>query len=53
MGRKTIAISVDEEIYNRYKRYCQENSLILSRKIETFMKEELKKLDYHTDKNDE
>lgn len=43
MGRKTVALSLDEEIYNRYKEYCEEHSIILSRKVEKFMEEELKK----------
>lgn len=41
MGRKTIALSLDEDTYNEYKNYCEKNSLILSRKIDQFMKEEL------------
>ena len=42
MGRKTVALSLDEEVYASYKQFCEENSIILSRKVETFMKEELK-----------
>jgi len=34
MARKTISLSID----------CEENSLILSRKVETFMKEELEEV---------
>jgi len=45
MGRKTVALSVDEEIYNSYKKFCEQNSMILSRKIDQFMKDELKKED--------
>jgi hypothetical protein len=41
MGRKTVALSLDEDIYEEYKKYCKENSIILSRKVETFMKKEL------------
>ena len=44
MGRKTVALSVDASIYDAYKKYCQENSLVLSRKFEAFMKKELKVL---------
>ena len=43
MGRKTVALSLDEEVYDSYKQYCEDNSIILSRKVETFMKDELKK----------
>jgi len=42
MGRKTVALSLDEEVYDSYKKFCEDNSIILSRKVETFMKVELK-----------
>lgn len=41
MGRKTVALSVDEEIYKNYQKYCQENHMILSRKVEALMKKDL------------
>lgn len=44
MGRKTVALSLDEEIYEQYKRICKENFIILSRKVESFMKEEIKRI---------
>ena len=43
MGRKTVALSLDEKIYESYKKFCEENSTILSRKVEKFMEDELKK----------
>jgi len=43
MGRKTVALSLDEEIYEKYKEHCGEHSMILSRKVEKFMEEELKR----------
>lgn len=42
MGRKTVALNLDEEIYNKYKKHCEENSIVLSRKVDKFMEEELK-----------
>ncbi len=45
MGRKTVALSLDEEVYEKYKRYCEERHIILSRKVEDFMKKELEKND--------
>jgi len=44
MGRKTVALSVDEDIYNAYQKYCEENHLILSRKVEAHMKKELERV---------
>jgi len=41
MGRKTVALSLDEDIYERYQEYCKNNFIILSRKIEDMMKKEL------------
>ena len=41
MGRKTVALSLDEDIYEKYQEYCKNNFIILSRKIEDIMKKEL------------
>ena len=43
MGRKTVALSLDEEIYEAYQKYCKTHSIILSRKIDKFMEEQIKK----------
>jgi len=45
MGRKTIALSLDEEIYERYQKYCGEHHMIVSRKVEALMKKELDEQD--------
>lgn len=42
MGRKTVALSLDEEIYEKYQKYCLENQMVVSRKIDALMKKELK-----------
>ena len=41
MSKKTVSLSVEEEIYESYKRYCEEKGIILSKQFENFMKEEL------------
>ena len=41
MGRKTVALSLDEDIYEKYRNYCDKKHIILSRKVEDFMKKEL------------
>jgi len=41
MGRKTVALSFDESIYENYQKYCEENHMILSRKVEALMKKDL------------
>ena len=43
MGRKTFALSFDEDVYRKYKEYCDKEHIILSRKIEDFMLKELEK----------
>lgn len=43
MGRKTVALSLDEDIYENYKKFCEEKSMILSRKVEKFMEKEMEK----------
>ncbi|MCF7859648.1 MAG: hypothetical protein K9N07_10080 [Candidatus Cloacimonetes bacterium] len=43
MGRKTVALSLDEDVYEAYKKYCEKHSIILSRKVEKFMEEEMRK----------
>jgi len=41
MGRKTVALSLDEDIYEAYQKYCEKHSIILSRKVEKFMEAEM------------
>jgi len=43
MSKKTISLSVEEGIYESYKKYCEEKGIILSKQFENFMKEELNK----------
>ena len=44
MGRKTVALSLNQDIYEKYQKYCRKNHMILSRKVETLMKKEMEKL---------
>ncbi len=41
MGRKTVALSLDEDIYQKYQEFCKKKFVVLSRKIEDFMKKEM------------
>lgn len=43
MTNKRVTLSVDADIYDEYKKYCEEKGIILSKQFELFMKEELKK----------
>lgn len=43
MGKKKVTLSLDEKIYSNFRKYCEENALIVSKKIELILKEVLKK----------
>ena len=45
MANKRITLSVDAEIYEEYKKYCDKKGLIISKQIENFMRNELKKVE--------
>ncbi len=49
MPNKRITLSVDPEIYEKYKKYCDKKGLIISKQIENFMRRELQRWE----KNDE
>ena len=41
-GKKNkVTLSIDSDVYNKYRDYCEENAFMLSKKIELFMKKEL------------
>jgi len=42
-NKKTVTLSINKKIYGEYKKYCEENGLILSKQVEMFMKEQLKR----------
>lgn len=35
--KKNVTLSIDEEVYNKYREYCRYNAISLSRSIEIFM----------------
>lgn len=43
MAKKTVSLSVEEEVYEQYRKYCEQKGIILSKQFENFMVEELKK----------
>lgn len=38
-GNKKVTLSVDSVIYEAFQKYCEENAIMLSKRIELFMKE--------------
>jgi len=43
MVQKNVTLSLDENIYSNYKEFCKKNAIALSRSIEVFMEEKIKK----------
>lgn len=42
MSKKKITLSIDSKVYDKYKKYCEDNAIMLSKRIENFMKGEMK-----------
>ena len=43
MVSKNITLKVDEKLYDAYKEYCKKKGLVISRQVEIFAEEQLKK----------
>jgi len=43
MAKKKVTLSIDSKTYDEFRKYCEENAVMLSKRIELFMKEMLKK----------
>ena len=42
-GNKKVTLSIDQAIYDAFQKYCEDNAIMLSKRIELFMKELLEK----------
>jgi len=40
--RKIVTLSLDRELYDKFRKYCKKKGLIVSRQFDLFMKRELK-----------
>ena len=38
MGKKKVTLSIESDVYNDFQRYCEDNAIMLSKKIEIIMK---------------
>jgi len=43
MAKKTVSLSVEETVYEEYRKYCEQKGIILSKQFENFMVGELRK----------
>jgi hypothetical protein len=41
MPNKKVTLSIDSKVYDSYRKYCEENAIMLSKKIELFMKKQM------------
>ena len=39
--KKKVTLSLNADTYKKFQRYCEENAIMLSKKVENFMKGEL------------
>jgi hypothetical protein len=42
MTKKKVTLSIDDKVYNEFQKYCEENAIMLSRKIEIWIEDFLK-----------
>jgi len=40
-NKQKVTLSIDSKIYQNFQKFCEENAIMLSKKIELFMKKEL------------
>ncbi len=43
MGKKVISLSIDEDVYEAYRKLCEEKGWIISKQVELFMKGEVER----------
>ncbi len=43
MRNKKVTLSIDADIYSDFQRYCEENAIMLSKKVEICMKKIMEK----------
>jgi hypothetical protein len=43
MVNQKVTLSVDSKVYSDFQKYCEENAIMLSKKIELIMKDILEK----------
>jgi hypothetical protein len=42
--KKKVTLSIDSNVYDEFSKYCKEEGIILSRKVESFFKRKLGEL---------
>jgi len=39
MAKKKVTLSLEDSVYSDFQKYCEENAIMLSKKIEIFIKD--------------
>ena len=42
-SKQKVTLSIDSDTYQEFQKYCSENAIMLSKKVELFMKKELER----------
>lgn len=42
MVKKKVTLSIDSDTYDRFQRHCEQNAIMLSKRIEIFMRDILR-----------
>ena len=45
MANKKVTLSLDEKTYSEFQKFCKENDIMLSKRIERLMKKHMEKED--------
>jgi hypothetical protein len=43
MTRIKLTVSIEEKVLKRYKKYCEDNDVTISRRLERYMKKDMEK----------
>lgn len=43
MAKISVTLSLDANVYKKYREYCQQNAIALSRSVEMFMEDQINK----------
>ena len=42
MGNQKVTLSIDKDVYKKFKKFCDENAIMLSKKVEIIMRKIMK-----------
>jgi len=42
MGQINVTLSLDEDVYRKYQKFCKKNAIALSKSVENFMAKKIK-----------